>query len=204
MPTRTLKQCCRVALYAVLGSFFTGVMAAANALPPWNLPGFRASSAPLNVQPGTLPTLAAEALDGTPITLPTGLAGQRNLLLLSWARDQSPQLETWTAVAQALQHTQFDFRIYHLPVSAPENFIYRWWDTASLRAAETDPEQLHWSIPLYTDKAQLHQAVGGSPSEEHAILVLLVDRGGHILWKAQGPSTAATRASLLTAARDPR
>ena len=150
-------------------------------------------------QSAVFPSIAAEALDKTPILLPSQLDGRENLLLLSWARDQGPQLDTWTAVAQALQHTDAGFRVYRMPVSAPENALYRWWDSASLRAEETDPELLHWSVPLYTDKAALRRSLGLG-NDDHSVAALLVDKAGHVLWKAEGLSTAATRAALLAAA----
>ncbi len=159
--------------------------------------GSDAGSGPV-AQAGVLPAISAEALDKSEITLPAQLAGRQNLLLLSWARDQTTQLDTWTAVAQALQHTHVDFRVYRMLVSMPENALYRWWDNASLRAQETDPDLLHWDVPLYTDKAALRRALGIS-ADEHTIVAVLVDRAGRVLWKAQGPSTAATRAGLLAA-----
>lgn len=145
------------------------------------------------------PTIAAESLDRTSILLPSQLEGTENLLLLSWARDQGPQLDTWTAVSQAMQHSDAGFRVYKMLVSAPENILYRWWETASLRADETDPELLHWNIPLYTDKTALRRSLG-LENDEHSVAALLVDKAGHVLWKAEGPSTASTRAALLAAA----
>jgi len=150
-------------------------------------------------QPAIFPTIAAESLDKMPILLPSQLEGTENLLLLSWARDQGSQLDTWTAVAQALQHSDAGFHVYKMLVSAPENALYRWWETASLRADETDPELLHWSIPLYTNKAALRRSLG-LENDEHSMVALLVDKAGHVLWKAEGPSTASTRAALLAAA----
>ncbi len=134
-----------------------------------------------------------------PILLPSQLEGTENLLLLSWARDQTPQLDTWISVAQALQHRDSGFRVYRMLVSAPENVLYRWWETASLRADETDPELLHWNVPLYTDKTLLRRNLG-LESDERSVVALLVDKAGHVLWKAEGPSTASTRAALLAAA----
>ncbi len=157
------------------------------------------SSQPPSTSFGVFPFISAEALDKSQITLPSQLEGKQNLMLLSWRRDQATQLDTWTAVAQALQHVDFDFRVYHILVSAPENALFRWWDNASLRAAETDPELLHWSVPIYTEKSALRQSLGVS-DDEHAVVAVLVDRAGRVLWKAQGPSTAASRASLLEAA----
>ena len=215
MPTRTPSLCRRSLPIALAG--FLAALGAARAIPPpkpqsslratfqrFGFPiahGIAFGSAEPPLQPGAyFPTISAQALDKSPLIVPTQLAGRQNLLLLSWARDQTSQLDTWTAVAQALQHTHFDFRVYRMLVSMPENALYRWWDNASLRAQETDPELLHWDVPLYTDKVALRRALGIS-SDEHAVVAVLVDRAGHILWKAQGPSTAATRAGLLAAAQ---
>ncbi len=149
---------------------------------------------------GTFPTINAQALDKTSITLPSQLQGKLNLLLLSWARDQAPQIETWNAVGQALLHSDPAVRVYRIPVSDPENFLFRWWDSASLRTDETDPELLHWIVPIYTDKAMLRRALN-VPANEHQILVLLVDRSGRVLWRSQGPSMPGSRQSLQAAAK---
>ena len=152
---------------------------------------------------GILPSITAEALDKTPLIVPSGLEGRQNLLLLSWARDQASQIDTWTAVAQALQHTDFNFRVYRMLISAPENALFRWWDNASLRAGETDPELLHWDVPLYTEEAMLRRALGLDVHDQ-SIVAVLVDRSGKILWKALGPSTSSSRAGLLAASQSAR
>ncbi len=145
------------------------------------------------------PPITAEALDRTAVQVPSQLEGKADILLLYWKRDQTAQLDTWTAITQAVQHGRFDVRVYRMLVSAPENALYRWWDNASLRAAETDPEMLHWSIPLYTDKPALWRSLH-MPGDEQAVLVLLIDHTGHVLWRAQGASSAASRAGLQAAA----
>ena len=145
--------------------------------------------------------MTAEALDRAELQFPSGFEGAQNLLLLSWARDQGPQLNTWTPVAQALQHTNFNFRVYRMLVSAPENVLFRWWDNASLRAEQTDPQLLHWEVPLYVDKNSFAQCLGIA-SNEHQVAAVLVDRTGKVLWRAQGTSTDQTRKGLLTAAQE--
>ena len=160
-------------------------------------PFFVVGAAQTPTQPA-FPKISAEALDRTPVELPGGLEGQRNLLLLSFTRDQKPQVDTWSAVSQALQHSDFNFRVYWMPVSAPENALYRWWDNSSLRAAETDPQLLHWEVPLYVDLNRFSRDL--NIVNRSQITVLLVDRSGRILWRSQGPSTQTSRASLLAAA----
>ncbi len=167
-------------------------------------PGFQdRPQPPEGLTSALLPTITAEALDKTLLTVPAGLEGRQNLLLLSWARDQASQIDTWTAVAQALQHTDFHFRVYRMLISAPENALFRWWDNASLRAGETDPELLHWDVPLYTDEAALRRALGLG-LHDRSVVAVLVDRSGKILWKALGPSTSASRAGLLAASQSAR
>ena len=137
-------------------------------------------------------------MDKTTVVLPGQLAGAQNLLLLSWARDQAGQIESWTAVSQALEDMHPSARVYTALVSPPENILFRWWDNASLRASQTDPELLHWTLALYTDKTVLRRSL--EIADEHEVVALLVDRAGHVLWKAQGSSTPASRAALLAVA----
>lgn len=144
------------------------------------------------------PTLTADAMDKTTVTIPTQLEGRQNLLVLSWARNQQAQSDSWTPVAQALQHLHPDARAYTVLVSTPENILYRWWDNASLRAAQSDPELQHLTLALYTDTTALRQAI--NIPDEHEVSVLLVDRSGHILWKSEGALTEPGRNALLAAA----
>jgi hypothetical protein len=183
-----------------LAAFLISFALPANADKPagWYNFGTRSTqSAPTPV--GYFPSIQAEALDKSSILIPSQLEGRLNLVLLSWARDQSPQLDTWEAVGQALQHTHTDFRVYRMPVNDNENSLFQWWDNASLRAQESDPQLLHWDVPLYTDKAALVLAIG-LPKDEKQVVALLIDQSGRILWKSQGPSTEQTRFSLIQAA----
>jgi hypothetical protein len=148
-------------------------------------------------QPPVFPPVSAEALDKQRVDLPTGLEGQVNLLLLSFARDQANQVDTWTAEAQALQHTNFGFRAYRVPVAERENALFRWWANASLRSDETDPELWHWVVPLYVEKVRFRAQLG--IADEKSVVALLVDRQGKILWRATGASSPGARAALAAA-----
>jgi hypothetical protein len=146
----------------------------------------------------SFPVVSADALDKQRVTLPAGLEGEVNLLVLSFAPDERNQVETWTAEAQALQHTHVNFRAYRMPVAERENVLFRWWANASLRSDETDPELWHWVVPLYVEKAQFRSQLG--IADEKSVVVLLVDKTGRILWRATGASTPGSRAGLAAAA----
>ena len=95
------------------------------------------------------PSISTYSLDKAKVTLPADFEAKVNLLLISFEPEQTKDIDTWMPLAQALQHMNFQFRYYKIPVSNQENLIYRWWDSSSLRSVETDPETWHWIIPLY-------------------------------------------------------
>lgn len=145
----------------------------------------------------TFPPLTSYSLDRQKVSLPGGMEGEENLLLISFEPEQQKDVESWMPVAQALQHTNFHFRYYELPVSGRENFIFRWWETSSMRSDETDPEMWHWIVPLFIDRHQFLNALGIPNQKE--VVALLVDRQGHVLWRASGALNADKRASLMAA-----
>lgn len=152
------------------------------------------SEAPL---PAKFPALTTYSLDKTKVNLPSELEGKVNLLLISFEPEQSKDIDTWMPTAQALQHMNFLFRYYRMPVSGEENFIFRWWDTSSLRSVETDPLTWHWIIPLYTNKDAFRRALN-IPNEKEIVLVL-VDKTGQVLWKTSGRMTGDKKAALTNA-----
>ncbi len=149
----------------------------------------------------TFPPISSYSLDKTKVNLPGGLAGQYNLLLISFEPEQQSQIDTWMPLAQALQHTNFNFRWYRLPVSERENAIFRWWENSSMRSEETDPETWPWIVPLYVNKAEFRNAL--QIANERDAVALLVDRQGHVLWRATGALTASEGDALKAVLSSP-
>jgi hypothetical protein len=147
-----------------------------------------------NAKPAVFPTLTAYNLAKTKLNLPADFAGQIDLLLISFQPEQQTQIQTWLSTAQGLQHTNFKFHWYRIPVSSRENIIFRWWDDSSMRSDESDPEIWHWIIPLYIDKESFRHSLR-IPSDKQ-IAVLLIDKQGKVLWRADGPLTPDKRTGL--------
>lgn len=143
------------------------------------------------------PSVSAYSLDKERANLPQDFAGKTNLLLISFETEQQKQIETWLPTALAIQHSNFDFRFYRLPVSNRENFVFRWWELSSMRSDETDPETWHWIVPLYIDKQAFRRAL--QIPDERQIVLLLADKQGRILWRTTGPMTPEKRATLFAA-----
>lgn len=153
------------------------------------------ASQPQAAKPAIFPAITTYSLSKDKLTLPGGFAGQFDLLLISFQPEQRKQIDSWMPVAQALQHTHFNIHWYQLPVSSPELWIFRWWDNSSMRSDEPDPETWPWIVPLYVDKDSFRHSLQ-IPTEKQ-ISVLLVDREGNVLWRAEGPMTPEKRSSLL-------
>jgi hypothetical protein len=158
----------------------------------------RISAASQGAQPAQFPSVTSWSLDKQKVTLPSGMEGQTDLLILSFAIEQKKDVDSWLPAAQALQHSDFQFRYYQLPVAERENFIFRWWETSSMRSDETDPVTWHWIVPLFVDRQKLLKDLD-IPNDKQ-VVVLLVDRQGHILWRATGPVTDDKRTALMAAA----
>jgi hypothetical protein len=146
----------------------------------------------------TFPNVTGYNLNKDKVTLPSDMQGQTDLLLISFAPEQQKDIDSWLPAAEALQHTSFQFRWYELPVSNKENFIFRWWETSSIRSDQTDPEMWPWIVPLFVDRHAFQQDLA-IPNEKQ-VVALLVNRRGQILWRTSGPMTPDKRASLMTAA----
>lgn len=148
-------------------------------------------------KPSSFPPLISYSLSHAKLNLPRDFAGQFNLLLISFQPEQQTQVETWMPVARALQHTNFIFHWYRLPVSSRENLIFRWWENSSMRSDETDPEMWPWIVPLYVDKDDFRRKL--QIPNERQIAVIMVDKQGHVLWRAEGSLTTDKRDSLTAA-----
>ena len=175
-----------------LRKFLAGI-----ALCAFLLPASQAAQNADSPKPAIFPSLISYSLGHAKLNLPTDFAGQINLLLISFQPEQQTQIDTWMPVARALQHTNFNFHWYRVPVSARENIVFRWWENSSMRSDETDPEMWPWIVPLYIDKEDFRHKL--QIPTEHQISVLLIDKQGHVLWRAEGPLTPDKRASLTAA-----
>jgi hypothetical protein len=148
-------------------------------------------------KPASFPAITAYNLAKEKLSLPADFAGQIDLLLISFQPEQQTQLRTWLPTAEGLQHTNFNLHWYRLPVSGHENILFRWWDDSSMRSDESDPEMWPWIIPLYIDKDSFRHHLQIRSDKRPA--VLLINKQGRVLWRAEGPLTPEKRTSLEAA-----
>jgi hypothetical protein len=139
-----------------------------------------------------LPPVTAYALDRAKVTLPADFATPFNLLILSFQRDQESVVDGWLPVVPS--ETRSRVQTWLLPISQRENGVYRWWLNASLRGSQAASQPRRYTVPLYVDKAKFLRAL--QVYSEQDVVILLTDRGGHVVWRSSGPLTDGKKADL--------
>lgn len=181
LPLRT-NDCYRRAFFSLLifcflaGSLARGLTTAATAL-------------------GQFPTIEATDLDHARLNLPGEFAGQLNLVLISFAREQQEEVDTWIPAARQIQSGHGKFRFYELLTMSHENFLYRWWFNAALRSNTTDKDLRDRILTAYVGKPGFKRSL--HIANEKDVVALLVDQKGHVYWRADGASTDQETRQLL-------
>lgn len=150
-----------------------------------------ASQAQTNIQ---FPPVTAYNLAKNKVTLPAGLKGKQNLLVLSFDVSQSHEVGRWITEAQSLERLHEDLQYYVLPVAGQENDLYRWWENSSMRGNYSDPQEWPWIVPLYVNEKQFRQTL--QIPDDHDVVILLTNRQGQVLWRTNGPLTAQKKAAI--------
>ncbi len=156
--------------------------------------GTQSAAAP---DPGHFPTIQATSLDSARLNLPQGFSGKLNLVVISFAREQQREVDTWVQVAQQIQQTHRQVVYYELPTMSRENILTRWWFNSALRSDTTDKNLRGHILTAYVNKRKFLQSLHIA-SQKQAVAIL-VDQTGRVFWQASGPSTEQMKQSLQSA-----
>jgi hypothetical protein len=147
---------------------------------------------------GTFPKLTASNLEKQTLTLPEDFAGQRNLLLIAFQREQQRNVDTWLQEMKRFDWAP-DFWYYELPTIDKLNPVARWFINSGMRRGIPDRDARARTITLYLDKSSFRKVL--NLPDEKQIYAVLVDRSGRVLWRAAGDFDEAKAASLEIALR---
>ena len=142
---------------------------------------------------GTFPQMTATNLADQTLSLPADFAGERNLLLIAFEREQQKNVDTWIHQMKRFEASP-GFRYYELPTIEKMNSMVRWFINGGMRRGIPDPAARARTITLYIDKAPFCEAL--NITDEKQIYAILVDRSGRVLWRAAGDFDEAKAASL--------
>jgi hypothetical protein len=142
---------------------------------------------------GRLPTISTKRLDQQPIAIPSQLPAARSLALVAYTKHQRDEIHSWIHGMQ-LEHEP-DIAWFRLSViNDPGSESARSEVEQKLLARhprETDRARL---VPVFTNREAFARAAGVSGTQHAAVLV--VDRNGHVLARAEGPYDPAKAQAL--------
>jgi hypothetical protein len=146
-------------------------------------------------QPGQFPAIQATSLDGAKLHLPQEFSGQLNLVVISFAREQQQQVDTWIPAARKIQAAHSEFNYYELLTMSRVNLLSRWWFQGSLRSDTTDKDLRSRILVAYVSKHKFRESL--HIANEKKIVAALVDRTGKIYWREDGVCTPEKTEALL-------
>jgi hypothetical protein len=144
--------------------------------------------------PANFPTVHASNLNRRVFNLPGDFESDRNLVIVAFQRDQQKVVDTWTAPIRDLLARYPDLRFYELPTISRGNPLFRAWLDGAMRGGIPDHQSREQTITLSVDKTAFRDSLG-LPHED-TIYEMLVDRQGHVFWRAQGEYSAQLAAEL--------
>ncbi len=143
------------------------------------------------------PSVTGSNLQRKKLDLPEGFEGKLNLVLIAFQQWQQSQVDTWIPIARQLEEAHPALRYYELPTIQRLNALARTFINEGMRAGIPDPVARERTITLYVDKDAFKQAL--QLPREDDIYVLLLDREGRVLWRAEGILTQEKGESLAAA-----
>jgi hypothetical protein len=133
---------------------------------------------------GMLPRLRGELLSGRAIVLPDSTRGIPGLLLLGFTYDSRHDVEAWAARFRRDFGSDPAIACYEIPVIGGAGRLARPFINSGMRRGT--PRELHDRvITVYGRAGEWKRHVGFSAPD--VAYLLLVDRGGRVVWRAQGP-----------------
>lgn len=129
--------------------------------------------------------------------LPADLEGQVNLLFVPFWQRQQFDVDTWVPAARRIEAEIPALRYYELPTIQKMNFFAELFINEGMRAGIPNSLTRQRTITLYLDKNEFRQAL--EIDSESQISILLVDRSGEVIWRAEGRYSPEKEASLLQA-----
>ena len=134
------------------------------------------------------------------LTLPDDLQGEINILLIAFQQWQQASVDSWVPLLRNLEQTYPGVRFYELPVIYKMNFLSQTFLNEGMRAGIPNPATRAKTITLYLDKSKFRRAL--AIPDEDAIVIMVIDRSGNIIWRSAGTYSEEKGAELLQAIRE--
>ncbi|MCU0496905.1 MAG: hypothetical protein MUF87_06090 [Anaerolineae bacterium] len=140
------------------------------------------------------PTVSGETLTGQEFTVPFGLAGELNLLLVGFDPKHLKAIRSWLAVLPEIKPHYPGFHYYHLALGSQLTQDQQMLFGLGMRHLLPEAELRELSITVFLDKALFCEWL--TLPSQNTNQLFLVDREGGILWRCEGFLTPPKREDL--------
>jgi hypothetical protein len=132
---------------------------------------------------GKVPSLSAKRLDQTHVVFPQQLPSERTVAVVVFRREQREEAQSW--IDGLGLHRGSDISWVRVPVWSIKDPAER--EKIEQHLLKRYPEQADQArlLPVFTDREAFVRAAGLGSTDHVSVLVL--DRDGNVLAKAQGP-----------------
>lgn len=142
---------------------------------------------------GRLPAISAKRLDQQPLQIPSQLPAERSLALVAYTKHQREEVQSWVRGMQLEGDSTISwFRLSVL--NDPGSATARSEAEKRLMARYPKASERARLVPVFTDREAFARAAGMSGTDRAAVLV--VDRDGRVLARAEGPYDEAKARAL--------
>lgn len=147
--------------------------------------------------PRPFPALTAENLLGQSFDLPDDLPGDLRVIFVAFRQRQQPRINTWLAVADALEADYPGLRYFEFPtISRPFRLMKPVIDNGMRGGIPSDAARGR-TITLFTSVSRFIDATGLPGTDD--VATLLLDSEGYIRWHTTGVHSEAREEALREA-----
>jgi hypothetical protein len=162
----------------------------------------RALTAPRGVIPvelgEPLPSFSGKLLSGRARALPGDLHGDLGLLILTWDYAALDEVMQWTRETMERYGLLPGIQVYQVAMVSGVGPILRQAIDRAMQGRAPVPEREH-TLVVYGDLRALRRQLDTAMTARPHPTVLLIDRQGRIVWRADGPPTLMHLVSLRKA-----
>jgi|GEM_PF-2335996 len=165
----------------------------------------RALTTPRGVTPieiGDLfPSFSGKLLSGRSRTLPDDLRGDLGLLIVTWDYAALDEVTQWTRETMERYGLLPGIQVYQAAMVSGVGPVLRQAIDRALRQRAAAPEREH-TLVVYGDLRALRRKLDTAMTAQPHPSVLLVDRGGRLAWRVDGPLELMNLVALRKALAD--
>jgi hypothetical protein len=142
----------------------------------------------------TFPQVSGRNLKRHKFVFPEDFPARYTIVLMAFYRHHQKDIDTWIPFASHVENKYEDLAYVELPVIYKMSAIGQFLLNEGMRAGIPDRDAREKTITLYLDKPDFLDSLGIDSEDD--IQILLVEKGGEVLWKETGVFSNEKRSAL--------